>query len=115
MGTPTEGSGMGSIHKENLKMEKFLGDIGNIKTTHGENKSNIMNWVDKANLKSKYNIDTASPNPSEGGNSRYSRRDNFKFRAMHSSTGKGKGAKYKPGELETTASSYKEPTSPEDK
>jgi len=131
MGTPTGGSGMGSIHKQDLKMEKFLGDIGNIKTTHGENTSNVITIAPAKNTLDKNDQPLGPANPF--GKALTEGAANIMSSATTSAT-TGKviadavnkmneermsnvlsGTKYKSGELEKTASSYTEPKNPADK
>ena len=113
MGTPTGGSGMGSIHKQDLKMEKFLGDIGNIKTTHGENTSNV---IKNESMSSGFALGAANIVGSGVAGATTSKVISDAVNKMNiGKTGEGKGTTYKSGELEKTASSYTEPKNPADK
>ena len=120
MGIPTGGSGMGGQHFEDLKMKKFLGDIGNIKTTHGENTSNVIKnegfksglAEGAANIMSSATISSsASKVISDAVNKMNAERLSTAFK----STPIAGGAKYKSGELEKTASGYTETQDPSDK
>lgn len=117
MGTPTGGSGMGSIHQQDLKMEKFLGDIGNIKTTHGENTSNLVEHeVLKPGMGEGFAEGAANIMSSATTSATTGKVIADAVNKMNiGKTGEGEGKIYKSGELEKTASSYTEPKNPADK
>jgi len=112
------GSGMGSIHKQDLKMEKFLSDIGNIKTTKGENTSNIIKnegfksglAEGAANIMSSATISSSASKVIADAVNKM----NAERLSTGGITGKGEGATYKSGELEKTASGYTEIQDPAD-